>query len=83
MHAIRIDTNVNSDHTVTFKLPLDVPIGPAEVILLYGAANQTPAPGGNGPSILRALSESTHPAAGFWNGASDEIASARDDWDEN
>ena len=58
MQALRIDANVASDHTVTIKLPSDVPVGPPEVILLYG----NPAPGiesgGNGPAILSALSHS-------------------------
>lgn len=81
MHALRIDANIASDHTVTIKLPSDVPVGPAEVILLYRESTLTVETGGNGPAILSALSLSPHPAEGFWEGVSDEIQEARDGWD--
>ena len=81
MQALRIDANVASDHTVTIKLPSDVPVGPAEVIILYRESSPRGETGGNGPAILSALSHGPHPVDGFWKGASDEISQARDGWD--
>jgi len=81
VQALRIDANVASDHTVTIKLPSDVPMGPAEVILLYRESTPSIETGGNGPAILSALLSSPHPLEGFWKGASDEIQEARDGWD--
>lgn len=81
MQAIRIDANVASDHTVTIKLPSDVPVGPAEVILLYSEPTAKIDTDGNGHAILSALSHSPHPVVGFWKGASDEIQESRDGWD--
>ncbi len=77
MQALRIDANVASDHTVTLKLPSDVPVGPAEVILLYRESSASIESGGNGPAILSALLSSPHPVDGFWKGASDEVQEAR------
>ena len=81
MQALRIDANVAPDHTVTIKLPSDVPVSPAEVILLYRESTPSIETGGNGPAILSALLSSPHPLEGFWKGASDEIQEARDGWD--
>ena len=81
MHALRIDANVASDHTVTIKLPSDVPVGPAEVILLYRESTPRVETGGNGHAILSALSRGPHLIDGFWAGVTDEIQEARDGWD--
>ena len=81
MHAIRIDATVTADHTLTLTLPSDVPVGPAEVILLYrelpGSVNGL----GNGDAILSSLSRLPSHAEGFWKGAGDELQEARDGWD--
>lgn len=82
MHAFRIEAIVSSDHTVTIRLPKDIPVGPAEVILLYKETQDAPLTG-NGASVLRALSECQHPSVDFWKDANQEISRARDDWDES
>ena len=83
MQALRIDANVNSDHTVTIKLPSDVPVGPAQVILLYQGLAPKIEPHGNGPAILRVLSHAQPKGNLFWLGANDEIQNGRDSWDSD
>jgi hypothetical protein len=83
MNALRFNANVSTDHTVTIQLPSEVPVGPAEVILLYKGDSIGSTSDENGPEILRALSSAGKSTVGFWNGAGEEVEKARDGWDRD
>jgi hypothetical protein len=57
MHALKIKAHIDSNHRIEIQLPMDVPEGDAEVIILLPA----PVPAGEG---LRAFFEKLdrHPA---------------------
>lgn len=83
MHQLRITAEVASDHTVLLTLPPSVPIGPTEVVVFYELATSSSPTGNNGPKVLAALDAVVSATAGLWDGMSEEIQEARDEWDRD
>jgi len=81
MQPLRIDANVETNHTLTLKLPETSPVGRVEVTIRFDEIEERDR--SNGPAILEFLAQMEPFPPGFWDGAAEEIRADRDSWDED